>query len=403
VVLSGYRARRLFDGRGGPIQQDMAVLIDGDRIREVVPAALAPTDAQLEDLGDTTILPGLIDAHVHMIWDGSQPEPEKIRAGETLPKAAMRAAAHAANTLRCGTTTVRDCGCPGGVTFALREALAEGIVRGPRMLCSGAMIVMTGGHCHTLGVEVDGPVEARRAARQQLKEGADFVKLLATGGVYGLRHDKPWSPQLTVEEMRAAADEASKAGRVTAIHAEGEQGIANAIEAGADTIEHCNQLTPELAEIMAERGIYLIPTLTWFFTVAAAEEGPAFPAVYVRKGRAMAEASARSITLARQAGVKIAAGTDSGAPMVPHSSIRRELELLVKLGLTAVEALQAGTRIAAAALRLDNLIGTVEAGKYADLIAIDGDPTQDIRSLYDLRLVVLGGVVAHRSGGANGY
>jgi len=397
VALSGYRARRLFDGLGGPVQNDVAVLIDGDRIHQVVPAAQVPTDTQLEDLGDVTILPGLVDAHVHMIWDGSQLEPEKIRARETLPKAAMRAARHAANTLNCGTTTVRDCGCPGGVTLALRDAIDEGIVRGPRMLCSGAMIVMTGGHCHTLGVEVDGPVEARRAARQQLKEGADFVKLLATGGVYGLRHDKPWSPQLTVEEMRAAADEAGQAGRVTAIHAEGEQGIANAIEAGADTIEHCNQLTPDLAEVMAIRGIYMVPTLTWFYTVAAAEEGPEFPADYVRKGRAMAEASARSITLAKQAGVKIAAGTDSGAPMVPHSSIRRELELLVKLGLTAVEALQAGTRIAAAALRLDNLIGTVEAGMQADLIAVNGDPTQDIRSLYDLRLVVLGGVVAHRS------
>ena len=348
-----------------------------------------------------TILPGLVDAHVHMIWDGSQSEPEQIRARETLPKATVRAARHAANTLSCGTTTVRDCGCPGGVAFALREAIAEGIVRGPRMLCSGAMIVMTGGHCHTLGVEVDGPVEARRAARQQLKEGADFIKLLATGGVYGLRHDKPWSPQLTVEEMRAAADEAAKAGRVTAIHAEGEQGIANAIAAGADTIEHCNQLTPELAEVMAMRGTYMVPTLAWFLTVAAAEEGPAFPAHYIQKGRAMAEASARSTTLAKQAGVKIDAGTDSGAPMVAHSSIRRELELLVKLGLTAVEALEAGTRIAAAALRLDHLIGTVEAGKRADLIAVNGDPTQDIRSLYDLRLVVSGGVVAHRSAGSS--
>src|SRR5437879_8020379 len=277
VALSGYRAMRLFDGLGGPVRNDMAVLIDGDRIRLVVPTAQVPTDTQLEDLGDVTILPGLVDAHVHMIWDGSQPQPEKLRARETLPKAAMRAARHAADALSCGTTTVRDCGSPGGVTFALREAIEEGIVRGPRMVCSGAMIVMTGGHCHTLGVEVDGPVEARRAARQQLKEGAEFVKLLATGGVYGPRHDKPWSPQLTVEEMRAAADEASKAGRVTAIHAEGEQGTANAIEAGADTIEHCNQLTPELAELMARRGIYMVPTLTWFFTVAAARRALSSP------------------------------------------------------------------------------------------------------------------------------
>lgn len=374
----------------------MAVVIDGDRIHRVMPATQAPNDTRLEDLGDVTIVPGLVDAHVHMIWDGSQPEPERIRARESLSKAAIRAATHAGSTLSCGTTTIRDCGCPGGVAFALREAIEEGIVRGPRMLCSGAMIVMTGGHCHTLGVEVDGPVEARRAARQQLKEGADFIKLLATGGVYGLRNDEPWSPQLSVEEMRAAADEARRAGRVTAIHAEGEQGIANAIEAGADTIEHCNQLTPESAEAMAARGIYMVPTLTWFFTVAAAAVGPAFPEDYVRKGRAMAEASARSITLARQAGVKIAAGTDTGAPMVPHNSIRRELELLVKLGLTAAEALQAGTRTAAEALRMDNLIGTVEAGKHADLIAVGGDPTQDIRSLYDLRLVVLGGTVVRR-------
>lgn len=394
MSLSGYRARRLIDGAGGPVRADCVVLFEGERIVRVVPAAEVLPEAAVEDLGDVTLLPGLIDAHVHLIWAGAEPNPEEIRLRETPMKAAMRAVRHAADTLACGTTTVRDTGSPWGVAFALRDAINDGIVPGPRMLACGTPIVMTGGHCCALGTEVDSPHDARRAARQQLKETADFIKILATGGVYGLRHDEPWSPQLTVEEMAAAVAEAKKAQRVAAIHAEGEEGIANAIAVGADTIEHGNQLTPELADRMAERGIYLVPTLAWFFNVAEAQPGPIFPEEYVRKGQIMAECSARSIELARRAGVKIAAGTDTGAPLVPHNSLRRELELLVRLGLTPLEAIAAGTRVAAEAMRLDKQIGTLEAGKYADLIAVRGDPTQDIQALYDLGLVVKGGVVA---------
>src|SRR5919206_3664976 len=175
-----------------------------------------------------------------------------------------------------------------------------------------------------------------------------------------------------VDVLEAAVAEAHKAHRVAAIHAEGEQGIAAAIEAGADTIEHGNQLTRELADQMARRGIFLVPTLAWFFNVAEAEPGPTFDAEYVRKGRIMAEASARAIGLAKEAGVKIAAGTDTGAPLVPHNSVRREIELLVRLGLTPHEAIQSATRIAAEALRLEGEIGTLERGKRADLIAVAG-------------------------------
>ncbi len=396
MALTGYRARRIVDATGAPVRENGVVLIDGERIVAIADAGEAPAGAAIEDLGDLTLLPGLVDAHVHMIWDGSQPQPELIRQRESVPKAAVRAVRHAAQTLASGTTTVRDTGCPGGVAIALRDAIDEGIVAGPRMRVAGATIVMTGGHCQGLGVEVDSPDDARRAARQQLKDGADFVKILATGGVYGLRHDEPWSPQLTVEEMKAAADEAKKAGRYAAIHAEGEEGIVNAIEAGADTIEHGNQLTPALAKTMADRGIFLVPTLAWFFNVAEATPGPTFSEEYVRKGRLMAEASARSIALAREAGVRIAAGTDTGAPLVPHNSLRRELELLVRLGLTPMAAIVAGTRVAAEAIRLDPAVGTLAPGKYADLIAVGGDPTRHIRALYDLRLVVKGGAVVHR-------
>jgi imidazolonepropionase-like amidohydrolase len=387
MALRGYRARWIVDGTGGPVHPGV-VLLDGERIVDVIGPGAAPSDAEIEDLGEVAILPGLIDAHVHLIWAGAEPNPEEIRARESVPMAAVRAVRHAADTLQCGTTTVRDVGCPSGVAFAVREAVAAGIIPGPRILTSGAPLVMTGGHCNGMGVEVDGPYEARKAARQQLKEGADLLKMLATGGVYGLRHDEPWSPQLELDELQAAVAEVHKAHRVAAIHAEGEQGIATAIEAGADTIEHGNQLTRELAEKMARRGIFLVPTLAWFFNVAEAEPGPAFDAEYVRKGRVMAEASAQAISFARSAGVKIAAGTDTGAPLVPHNSVRREIELLVRLGLTPHEAIQSATRVAAEALRLDHEIGTLEAGKCADLIAVTGDPTDDPLALYDLRLVL---------------
>jgi imidazolonepropionase-like amidohydrolase len=391
MALRGYRARWIVDGTGRTPHPGV-VLLDDERIVDVVGPTAAPADAEITDLGDdVAILPGLIDAHVHLVWAGAEPNPEEIRARESVAMAAVRAVRHAADTRRCGTTTVRDVGCPHGIVFAVREAVERDIVPGPRILSSGAPIVMTGGHCHPMGVEVDGPYEARKAARQQLKAGADLLKCLATGGVYGLRHDEPWSPQLELDELQAVVAEAHKAHRVAAIHAEGEQGIAAAIEAGADTIEHCNQLTPELAELMARNGTFMVPTLAWFFNVAEAQPGPTFDAEYVRKGRMMAEASARSITLARNAGVRIAAGTDTGAPLVPHNSVRREIELLVRLGLTPHEAIQSATRIAAEALRLDRPIGTLERGKYADLIAVGGDPTQDPAALYALRLVGKGG------------
>lgn len=390
MPLRGYRARWIVDGTGHPPRPGL-VLIDGEWIVDVVGPSAAPADAEIADLGDVAILPGLVDAHVHLIWAGAEPNPEEIRARESVPMATVRAVKHAADTLRCGTTTVRDVGCPHGIAFAVREAVEQGIIPGPRILSAGAMIVMTGGHCHPMGVEIDGPYEARKAARQQLKEGADLLKMLATGGVYGLRHDEPWSPQLEPDELQAVVAEAHKAHRVAAIHAEGEQGIARAVEVGADTIEHGNQLTRELADKMAKQGIFLVPTLAWFFNVAEAQPGPTFDADYVRKGRMMAEASARSIALAKAAGVRIAAGTDTGAPLVPHNSVRREIELLVRLGLTAHEAIQSATRIAAEALRLERTIGTLERGKYADLIAVGGDPTADPSVLYDLRLVVKGG------------
>lgn len=393
----GYRARWIIDGTGGPIRPGV-VLIEDERIVDILGPKAAPSDAEIIDLGDAAILPGLIDAHVHLIWAGAEPNPEEIRARESIPMAAIRAARHAADTLLCGTTTVRDVGSPHGVSFAIREAVAQGIVPGPRILASGAPIVMTGGHCNGMGVEVDGPYEARKAARQQLKEGADLLKALATGGVYGLHHDEPWSPQLELDELEAIVAEARKAHRVAAIHAEGERGIATALQAGADTIEHCNQLTRELADKMARNGTFMVPTLAWFFNVAEAQPGPTFNAEYVRKGRMMAEASARSIALAKTAGVRIAAGTDTGAPLVPHNSVRREIELLVRLGLTPHEAIQSATRIAAEALRMERHVGTLESGKYADLIAVGGDPTLDPAALYDLRLVVKGGEVVSLPG-----
>ncbi|MBI3976799.1 MAG: amidohydrolase family protein [Chloroflexi bacterium] len=398
MASTAYRAKRIVDGTGGPVREDAAVVFQGERIVGVVPVAEVRAGTTVEDLGDVTILPGLIDTHVHIIWT-THPSPGSARQRESVPKVALRAAQHAALTLQCGTTTVRDVGASDGIAIALRDAINEGIVPGPRMLASGAIVAMTGGHAISVGIEVDGPYEARRAARLQLKEGADFIKIMGTGGVGGLR-EEAWSPQLGVEEMRAAVEEAKNAGRVAAIHAEGYKGIVNAIEAGADTIEHCNQLTPELAKVMAERGIFMVPTLAWFITVAESEPLGIFPPPYIRKGREMAAGSIRSVALAKEAGVKIAAGTDTGAPLIHHNSIRLEMELLVRLGLTPMESIESATRIAAEAMRMEKQIGTLEPGKYADLIAVGGDPTKEIKALYDLRLVVKGGAVVHRPAAA---
>ena len=295
-----------------------------------------------------------------------------------------------------GVTTVRDVGGLYKVILAVRDTIHEGIFPGPRILAAGMPIQMTGGHARNLGLEVDGPHEARKGVRTMLRAGVDLIKLMATGGVY-TEGEEPGSPQLTVEEMQAAVEEAHKAGRKVAAHAEGLQGILNALEAGVDTIEHGNFLNEEAAQRMVTGGQILVPTLSPFYRMAQLGTEGGIPEYAVRKARQVVSASFHAVELAKTHGIPIASGTDDGSPKLPHGVLVYELELLVRAGLSPVEALHAATTIAAKACGLFDQIGTLESGKSADFIGVTGDPLQDISALRNVDTVVIQGTLVKRN------
>lgn len=383
-----YRAARVFDGISDGVMEDAAVLVDEGRVVSVMPPEDLPADVEVVDLGDATLLPGLIDAHVHLVW-GASAEPHALVECESRALTALRCANNAGLHLRAGVTTVRDVGSTDGLAIEVGRAVELGILPGPRVVAAGRAIAMTGGHGWFLGREADGKDAVRRAARKEIKAGAGCVKLMASGGVYG-HAEEPGSPQLTAEEMGAAVEEAHKAGRKVAAHAYSPEAINNALEAGVDSIEHGSFLDRATAERMQEQGTYLVPTMSVY--AAMAEKGPELgaPEYIQRKTAEMLEASREAFRLALEVGVKIAAGTECGAPGHPHGTLPEELALMVEAGADPVQAIRFGT--SAAADLLGEEAGMLEEGKMADLLAVAGDPTGYIGALRRVRLVLRGGI-----------
>jgi imidazolonepropionase-like amidohydrolase len=385
-----YRAARLFDGRSNQVE-DGVVVVDGDLIEYAGPAAGAPPVSETVDLGDATLLPGLIDAHVHLVWSAGALPHEVVREeGPTLT--ALRCADNVARHLRAGVTTIRDVGSTGGMALEVGLAIAKGVLRGPRVIAAGRAVAMTGGHAHYLGREADGADGVRRAVREELKAGADCIKVMASGGVYGHR-EEVGNPQLTVDEMSAAVDEAHKAGRKVTAHAYSSQAIANALDAGVDCLEHGSFLEGDAAERMRRDAIFLVPTLSVYR--AMYEAGPALgtPAYLQRKTKLVMDASRISFRMALEAGVRLASGTDCGAPGHPHGRLAQELALMVDYGAAPGQALRAATSQAAELLGLADEIGTLEPGKRADVVAVAENPFAEIGAMRAVRLVVLGGAV----------
>lgn len=389
----------LIDGTGGPVQRAMDVLVRGDRIAAVGPHGTLlhdPAETQLYTLSGMTLLPGLIDCHVHLFADAGPAG--RIDADELPGFALLRAAWHARQTLEAGITTVRDVGGQAHMEFALRQAIAAGYCVGPRLLLAGRLLSMTSAGAEAFSGmyrEADGADEVRKAAREQLKAGADVIKVMATGAVM-TPGEEPGAAQFTLDEMRAAAEEAHKAGRKLAAHAHGAAGILTAVQAGADTIEHGSLLceSPEALRLMAERGVFLVPTLAAGAIATHDEHVPAFMA---ENDKRLGDAPQRSVQMALAAGVPLAMGTDAGVPFVRHGDNALELALLVEAGLTPMQAIVAATSNAARALGLQHEIGTIEAGKCADLLVIEGDPLEDIavfKQRERVRLVLHRGRVA---------
>jgi imidazolonepropionase-like amidohydrolase len=384
-----FRNGKVIIGTGEIIEKG-TVAIDANLITYVgITKKIQPSKKDtVFELPGKTILPGLIDCHVHLCLDGS-PDPMTSIAKESISTITLKAARHARLTLEAGVTTIRDMGGKDYVDIAIRDGIESGLLQGPRMVCSGRAICMTGGHGWQFGREANGVDGVREAAREQLRAGASLIKMMATGGVLTKGVD-PGSAQFTLEELIAGVEEARKAGRRTATHAMGTEGIKNALWAGIHSIEHGVFLDEEAIELMLETKAYLVPTLSAPTQIIKAGTKKGVPAFAVEKSKSVSKTHFQSVKRAHQAGVPIAMGTDAGTPFNLHGENLKEMELLIKTGLTPMEAIVAATQTGSEVLDLGlgKKIGTLEKGKLADLIIVDGNPLQDIRILQETNKIL---------------
>ncbi len=362
----------------GQVNERGTVVVDGNLVKFVGPAKKYPSSKKdaVFDISGKTVLPGLIDAHIHICVDGS-PDPITSLLKDSVPQITLKAADHARRTLEAGVTTVRDMGGKDYIDIAIRDGIESGILQGPRMLCSGKPVCMTGGHGWQFGREANGMDEVRAAVREQLKAGADLIKLMATGGIM-TKGVEPGSTQFTLEELIAGVEEAKKAGRRTATHAQGTEGIKNALWAGINSIEHGFFLDDEAIELILEMKAFVVPTLCAPYHIIKEGVRRGVPAFAVEKSKSVMKSHWQSVKKAHKARVPIAMGTDAGTPFNRHGENLKEMELLVRIGFTPMEAIVATTKTASEVLGLEKKIGTLEKGKLADLVIIDGDPLENI-------------------------
>jgi imidazolonepropionase-like amidohydrolase len=385
-----YRAARMIDGISDTVIRGGCVVVEDGRILEIGKDPGTPPGATPVDLGDATLMPGLIDAHVHLVWNASG-LPHDVVFRESRSMTVLRTAQHARQHLRAGVTTVRDTGSTDAIAVDVARAVEAGIVPGARIFAAGRVIAMTGGHAHVLGREADGPDAVRQAARAEMKGGAHLIKVMASGGVYGFS-EEPGMPQYTVEEMRAAVEEAHKTGRKVSAHAYSVQAITNALDAGVDCIEHGSYLTPELAERMVREAKFLVPTLVTYQTGCDFGAALGTPPTLMRKYDEVRRASRAALQVALRAGVRIAAGTDCGSPGNPHGNLPEELRLMVEVGAAPMQAVRFATSAAAELIGCTDA-GTLAPGKRADLLAVAGNPATDITALKKVVLVVQSGTM----------
>jgi imidazolonepropionase-like amidohydrolase len=393
-------AAHLLDVKTGKMLDNVTVVIDGEKITSVSGGGGSQSEnqagARVINLPNATLVPGLIDAHTHLTFD---PNFGYQELGVSIPKEALIGAKNARITLEAGFTTVRNVGARGFTDIALRDAINEGMVPGPRIMASGPALSITGGHCdqNLLPYEwhansdgaADGVEGVQHKVREIIKYGADVIKVCATGGVLS-KGDDPRASQYTLEEMKAIVADAHRLGRKVAAHAHGAQGIAWAAEAGVDSIEHGSYIDDAAIALMKKNGTYLVPTLylaDWM-RENAAKIG--LPAMYATKMKDVTAVSRQNIKTAFNAGVKIAFGTD--AAVYPHGLNAHEFAVYVQIGMTPLQAIQTAT-VNAADLLGWSKIGSIETGNFADIIAVSGDPLKDVTLLENPVMVMKGGTV----------
>ncbi|NIM46212.1 MAG: amidohydrolase family protein [Nitrososphaeria archaeon] len=417
--VKAIKAGKLIDGTGNPPIENAVVVVKGSRIEAVGEEVKVPSHAQVIDADGKNVMPGLLDIHVHLASveaPGSQVILSMVRAPPSL--LILYAAKHARDMLEAGYTTVRDLGIllstvpsrEATPLLSLRGAIELGLVPGPRVVVAGP-IYMTAGHYDMIkpptilrssGETADGAWEVRRKVRELIRENVDLIKTSAGGGAAG-EAEEIWWRNYTVEELEAIVDEAHAQGRKVAAHVYTPATIKNALEAGVDTIEHGSFLDDQVIDMMVKKETVLVPTLT-VFSERNVSADPDRPVYYLRKMGDILEASKNSFQKAHRAGVKIAAGTDLWAQWPPAPIFGEnayELELMVKYGMSEMEAIVASTKTAAEALGLEDQIGTLEKGKEADIIISESDPLKNIEVLQDkenIQMVMKGGKIAVNRG-----
>lgn len=397
----------LFTATDESVQKDMAIVIEGNKILEIVPAAQAKAiEGEVIDLSDKFVMPGMIDAHCHINMDGNAGI-TAVCTEQSQGDITIDTVINAKKNLMAGFTSVRDEGDFQFTAIAVRDAVNAGKIAGPRIMTSGMAITGTGGHADshfspdvtgktTLGVVINSADEARAAARYNFKYGADQLKIMATGGVMSLGDD-PKCSELTFEEMRAAIEIAESRGRITSAHAHGSDGIKIAVRAGITSIEHGMLMDDECVELMAQYGTYLIPTIIAAKNIAEAPQG-VLPGWMVEKAQLVLAGHKENLRKCREANIKIGFGSDAGTSFNYHGQQTVELALMVDFGFTPAQTLIAATRVNSQLMRWDDRVGTLEAGKLADVVAFDASPLEDITTAQKASFVMKDGCVYKKDG-----
>ena len=398
-------AGRLIDGRADQAAGPSTIVVEGERIVAVEAGHRAPgPEDRVIDLSGATVLPGLMDMHTHVSSENSRTS-YLNRFTMDAPEVTLQSTVYARRTLEAGFTTIRDLGDSYNVSIALRDAIADGKVVGPRIFTSGKSIATTGGHAdptngwaeHIAGDPgpkdgvINGVADARKAVRQRYKDGADLIKVTATGGVMSLAKNG-LNPQFKDDELEAIVATARDYGFHVAAHAHGAEGMKRAVEAGVYSIEHGTYMDDEVIRLMKKHGTWYVPTIhAGKFVAERAEERGYLPEMVRLKAAAIGPQIQDTFAKAYRAGVKIVFGTDCGVG--PHGTNAREFGFMVEAGMPPMEAIQSATSVAAKFLGIEDRLGTIEAGKLADIIAVEGDPLTDIGAMSEVRFVMKEGMV----------